>query len=130
MPQRHGGALLRGGVPGNKSKSGRTLKTRRVALAGLLEALPGIIDAAKGKTVTVTQEDGTVTTIVPDIRERVYAGRLLKDVGLPTGGMPMTELKERLTEQQARLLAQLKEEGVPPDAATRIITAVAGAWRD
>lgn len=127
--QPHGGALLRGGVKGNKSRSGRTTAVRALALKGLHEAVPRMVDLANGRSVLVELTQGGTMLVDPDAKAQIQAFKALADVALPTG-IGNRELKERLTEQQRRLLAQLREEGIPAETQARIIQAVAGAWRD
>lgn len=112
MPQPNGGALLAGGVPGNRGGTGRPKsEVRAAALAGADEAIPilrAILKNGKARKA-----------------ERIAAGRELLKYGLGLQReVSMDEVRERLS----RTIALLWEE-LPAGDAERILGRLRPIWQ-
>ena len=125
-PQPHGGALYRGGVPGNRGNRIRKELTS-TALAMVAERMPALGAIADG-TVVEWREDGdgrrVPTLASPTPGERTKAMSLLWDIANSSKKVNMSEVRKRLVEQVAVIRREL-----PREDAQRVLAALGEVWK-
>ena len=106
VPQKHGGALLTGGVPGHQGAGGRPPEFWRKACRDALERADGlgfierVINGEEGEEVLVGEgANAKVVVVRPKVRDRLYAVRLLAEHGFgkPPQELQIDDAKERPT---------------------------------
>lgn len=134
VPRPNGkGALLSGGKPGNKG-GGRPLdRIRHLALSGLEQAMPKIVELAKGSAVLATTDEKGNTSVTPLLvkhTDQINAAKLLLDTG---GGnrIVQSDVQARILEQFAciKRMCPAGTTTYPADLGERIIQAFDQIWR-
>ena len=97
VPQPHGGALARGGIPGNKGGGRRPDRIRRMAQRALLKRVPLLAHLADGVAVEFT-DDGATRLISPTPGERIRAMEALHKLA-SSPEVNVALLRERLAAQ-------------------------------
>lgn len=110
VPQAHGGALLAGGMPGNKGGGRLPFAVREAALEGAAKAIPKLIAHLDDKDNDVVQ--GAADKLLK------YGLGTQKDVRLT-----MDDVKDRL----ARTLDTIRKHA-PPEITQRIMNEIKEHW--
>lgn len=126
IPQKHGGALYRGGVRGNAGNRVRSA-IRSDAVRMVAERLPALGQIADGNVIEWTEDaqgNRVPTLASPTPGERTKAMSLLWDIANSHKKVSLQQVKARLKAQVAVI-----RETLPPEQADTLLAALADVWR-
>lgn len=126
VPQPHGGAIHRGGKPGNAGNRVRrhVHKTAMRMVAERMEIIGHIADGTVVEWSEDAQGRRVPTLTSPKPGDRVRAVSLLWDIANSHKKVSLAQVKARLKAQVAVI-----RETLPPEQADQLLAALADVWR-
>ena len=116
VPQPHGGAIYRGGVPGNRGGGSRPSAVRRLARKAFARRIP-ILEA-----IADSPEERA--------RDRILAVDVLGRYGLGQAKGIDEEEFEELVLELASAVQQRLQAALPPERAEEVLRQLLGDWRE